>query len=220
MRGRYDGAVPRDDDDEPVTRRDLERALRAVHASIANERDDLLRLAAEVVANASGGEVAAEVERVLTADEENEERVQIARFADKYQVENAQVPCAELMPICHAVCCRLDVVISTQDLDEGVLRWDYGRPYILRHGDDGRCVHHERATGACGVHERRPALCREYSCKHDKRIWADFERRILAAPVEHLPLAGDPPGAPFDLPARAKRRQVALTMELASLRKR
>jgi Fe-S-cluster containining protein len=212
--------VPRDDDDQPVTRRDLERALRAIYAMIADGRDDLLRLAAEVVAGASGAEVAAEVERVLTADENNDERVHLARFADKYDVENAQVPCAELMPICHAVCCKLDVVMSTQDLDEGVLRWDYGRPYILRHADHGWCVHHDRATGACGAHEHRPALCREYSCKDDKRIWADFERRILAAPVEHLPLPGDAPGAPFDLHARAKRRQVALAMENASLRRR
>ncbi len=204
--------------EEPITRAELERALRAVHAAIASGRDDLLRLAAEVVANATGGDVAAEVERVLAADEANDDRVQLARFADKYEIEAAAPPCAELLPICQAACCRFDVVLSTQDLDEGVLRWDYGRPYLLRRADDGWCAHHDRATGACRVHGQRPAVCREYSCRDDPRIWADFERRVLAAPIAQLPLVGEPPG--FDLHARAKQRQVAFAMETASLRRR
>jgi Fe-S-cluster containining protein len=118
------------------------------------------------------------------------------------------------------VCCKLDVPLSTQDLDEGVLRWNYGRPYLLAHRDDGYCTHNDAATGGCTQHARRPAICREYSCRDDHRIWADFDRRILAAPVEQLPLSGDPPGETFDLHARARRRQLALAMEAASLRHR
>jgi hypothetical protein len=221
------------DDDELVTRRDLERALRGVHAAIANDRDDLLRLAAQVVAlgqelarrmgDGLGDAVAlATAERtqdVLAADEHTRERVQLQRFGDKYQAEPADVPCMELLPICQARCCKLSFPLSTQDLDEGVIRWDYGEPYLIRQREtDGYCVHND--AGRCSVHAQRPMICRTYTCKDDKRIWADFDNRVLAAPIEQLPLPGDPPDEDFDLHGRAQRRQMALMMEAASLRRR
>ena len=214
------------DDDAPVTRRELERALRFVNAAVANGRDDLLRLAAQVMAleDASGAAEAAaratpaEIERVLAADEETLDRVQLARVGDKYAVPNSEVPCAELMHICQARCCKLVFPLSTQDLDEGVVRWDYGRPYLIKQrASDGYCTHNEQ--GRCSVHEHRPAVCRSYTCKDDKRIWADFDNRVLAAPIELLPLAGDPPGEDFDLHTRARQRQLALTAESTSLRR-
>jgi hypothetical protein len=30
------------------------------------------------------------------------------------------------------------------------------------------------------VHGQRPEACRVYDCRNDKRIWKDFEKRILA----------------------------------------
>jgi Fe-S-cluster containining protein len=218
-----------EDDDAPVTRRELERALRFVNAAIADGRDDLLRLAAQVVAlgEASGGEVAAaaeratpdEIDRVLAADERSLGRVELGAVVDKYEVEAVDPGCAERMPICQARCCRLELALSTQDLDEGVIRWDYGRPYLIRHrASDRYCVHNDPATHACTAHAHRPALCRTYTCKDDPRIWADYDARVLAGPVDDLPLTGDPPGETFDLQARAKRRQLALAMESTSVR--
>jgi len=210
----------------PLTRRELERALRFVNAAIANGRDDLLRLAAQVMAleEASGAAEAAEratpaeIERVLAADEETLDRVQLARVGDKYAVANAEMPCEELYPICQARCCKLTFALSTQDLDEGVVRWDYGRPYLIKQrASDGYCTHNDQ--GRCTVHAHRPAVCRSYSCKDDRRIWADFDNRVLAAPIEELPLAGDPPGEPFDLHTRARQRQLSLTAESTSLRR-
>jgi Fe-S-cluster containining protein len=32
------------------------------------------------------------------------------------------------------------------------------------------CVYYEVATGACGVHAIRPALCRDYQCDHLKHV--------------------------------------------------
>ena len=85
----------------------------------------------------------------------------------------------ELLPICQARCCKLSFPLSTQDLDEGVIRWDYGEPYLIRQrASDGYCVHN--GAGSCTVHAQRPMICRTYTCKDDKRIWADFDARILA----------------------------------------
>jgi Fe-S-cluster containining protein len=220
--------------DAAVTRRELEQGLRFVNLSIANLRDDLLRLAGQVVAlteavAAKTGAAALRdevedatpplVQQILAADEQTLDRVLLGAVDDKYALTPTDVPCAELIPICQARCCRLTFALTSQDLDEGVIRWEYGKPYLIRHrASDGYCVHHDPASHFCTVHAHRPGICRTYSCANDKRIWADFERRILAAPVDELPLEGHPPDESFDLAGRARRRQLALMMEASQIR--
>jgi Fe-S-cluster containining protein len=103
----------------------------------------------------------------------------------KYEAEGASPPCAELMPICEARCCTLSFALSTEDLDEGVIRWDYGQPYLIRQrASDRYCVHNHPDSHGCTVHELRPRVCRVYDCRKDDRIWLDYEQRI-PAPLEH-----------------------------------
>lgn len=114
--------------------------------------------------------------------EEEPPTVKLGEAVDKYAVTKSEIDCASIIPICKARCCTLSVYCSAQDLDERVVHWDYGRPYQIRKRDDGYCVHSEPETRRCGIYERRPAICRTYDCRHDKRIWADFDKRILAEP--------------------------------------
>ncbi len=97
---------------------------------------------------------------------------------DKYQVVPTPMNCAERLPYCQSACCSLDVVLSTQDVEEGAVRWDLAHPYQLRRSRDGYCCHLQRETGGCEVYERRPYVCRSYSCANDKRIWLDFDKMI------------------------------------------
>ncbi len=61
---------------------------------------------------------------------------------DKYTFEHeAQVECQSRLHICKADCCKLPFAISKQDVEEGIIRWEFGRPYLIAHGDDGYCVH-------------------------------------------------------------------------------
>jgi Fe-S-cluster containining protein len=99
---------------------------------------------------------------------------------DKYAIDDLpDVDCASILPICKAACCRLTVCLSAQDLDERIFNWDYGKPYQIRKRDDGYCNHSHPETRGCTVYQHRPATCRTYDCREDKRIWADFEKRIL-----------------------------------------
>lgn len=100
---------------------------------------------------------------------------------DKYLIgAGTEVPCAELIPICKARCCRMPHFLSKQDVAEGVLRWDKVEPYRIEHAADGFCVHSVVETRGCGVYQQRPVICRTYDCRDDWRIWKDFERRIPA----------------------------------------
>ena len=45
--------------------------------------------------------------------------------------------------------------------------------------EDGFCTHCDRGTGACGVYDDRPAICRAYSCAGTTRIWKDFDNMVL-----------------------------------------
>lgn len=106
--------------------------------------------------------------------------VQLAREPDKYSIEagGAHVDCENRLPICHAACCRLRFALSQQDIDERVMQWEVGRPYLNRQRPDGYCVHCNESTNGCEVYDHRPGVCRRYDCRDDPRIWEDFERRI------------------------------------------
>ncbi len=116
---------------------------------------------------------AAEVERV-----KDHARVRLETRADKYAIVPPDVPCAELIPLCRGRCCTLHFPLSKQDLNERIVKWQVARPYLIRQRDDGYCVHSDPATRGCTVYAHRPATCRSYDCRKDKRIWVDFERRI------------------------------------------
>lgn len=105
-------------------------------------------------------------------------QIESVSLTDKREQPNSEVDCEARMPLCHGACCSLEVPLSAQDLEEGIVRWDVGRPYYIRHDGDGRCTHQVRATGFCGIYGDRPRECRSYSCKNDRRIWRDFDLRV------------------------------------------
>jgi hypothetical protein len=121
--------------------------------------------------------------RHLTIARENERgaseaSVELSPVADKYAVESPVIDCAARLPVCLARCCSLPFLLSVQDLDERTVRWDYARPYRVAAGGAGACVHLE--GGSCAVYDRRPASCRAYDCRKDRRIWLDFDKWIPA----------------------------------------
>lgn len=100
---------------------------------------------------------------------------------DKRALAAADVPlvdCDKRRSLCRSACCSLDVPATVQDIEEGIVRWDFGRPYFLRRGADGRCTHLDRPSGGCGVYADRPIPCRTYSCATDERIWKDFANYV------------------------------------------
>jgi Fe-S-cluster containining protein len=112
---------------------------------------------------------------------------------DKYSFDGGVViDCENRIPICRAACCRLSFALSRQDVEEGELRWDFGRPYMIAQGEDGYCGHLDRESHHCGVYQHRPVPCRAYDCREDKRIWADFETRVPSPDLDKL----------FERPAR------------------
>jgi hypothetical protein len=225
-----------DPDDD---RREVERGLRTALLVVEELRADVLRLAAQVVAQgealarvgatAADPDVAAVASEdaiatrtdelaalIATRDTGNAVRLEIAAPVDKYAVVGAGPPCDELLPICGARCCRFAFPLSSQDLDEGVIRWDHGRPYLIRHDANGDCTHLDRARGGgCTAYEHRPATCRTYDCRNDPRVWIDFERRELA-PLD----AARREASPTELAAVGRERTAGLAAELVTLRLR
>lgn len=98
----------------------------------------------------------------------------------------AQIDCEARLPLCKAACCKLPLALSREDVQEGIVRWELGRPYMIAHGRDHYCAHLNRETQTCGVYANRPIPCRGYDCRQDRRIWLDFEHRVIN------PLIDDP----------------------------
>jgi putative zinc- or iron-chelating protein len=106
---------------------------------------------------------------------------------DKYQFQGAPpIDCENRIPLCKAACCRLRVALSKQDLEEGVVKWDWTHPYLIARRRDGYCSHLERGSCRCGIYENRPVPCRGYDCRRDERIWTDFENRVVSPELEKL----------------------------------
>lgn len=106
---------------------------------------------------------------------------------DKYNFEGSvEIDCRSRLHLCKAACCRLRFALSHQDVDEGVVQWDFGHPYFIAQGEDGYCRHLDRGCMGCSIHENRPVPCRGYDCRQDKRIWSDFEQHIVSPDLDKL----------------------------------
>jgi Fe-S-cluster containining protein len=136
---------------------------------------------------------------LLTEGELNEKKVAVAkRLVDKFRElgmgavfqdpehdkytlaeKEVQIDCENRLPLCKAACCQLNFALSRQDIEEGIVKWDLGRPYMIAHDADGYCRHLDRQACRCTVYANRPVPCRAYDCRKDQRIWADFEQRII-----------------------------------------
>jgi Fe-S-cluster containining protein len=143
-------------------------------------------------------------------------RVSLDTGDSKYATASPPIPCAELIPLCQARCCRLSFALSTEDLDEGVIRWDYGQPYLIRQrASDGYCVHNDPDGRGCTVHGYRPRVCRSYDCRSDPRVWIDYAQRI-AAPLRDGQVAIRPEMkriTELDLVERVRARAAAVARE-------
>ena len=99
---------------------------------------------------------------------------------DKYTYQPVvKIDCENRVHLCRAACCKLSFALSKQDVREGILHWDLGQPYVIAQRSDGYCSHFEERSCRCSVWEHRPVPCRAFDCRKDKRIWLDFENKII-----------------------------------------
>jgi Putative zinc- or iron-chelating domain len=106
---------------------------------------------------------------------------------DKYTFAGGpRIDCENRVHLCKAACCRLRFALSKQDLEEGIVKWDLSRPYLIARGEDGSCRHLAQGNCRCAIYQHRPVPCRAYDCRKDKRIWADFEHKVVSPELETL----------------------------------
>jgi len=101
---------------------------------------------------------------------------------DKYNFKHeTNVDCKSRLHICEAICCRFPFALSRQDMEEGIVRWDFGKPYLIARGDDGYCVHLNRETYQCTIYENRPVPCRGFDCKDNEKwkVWLDYNKKTI-----------------------------------------
>lgn len=102
--------------------------------------------------------------------------------SDKYTFEHeAKVDCQSRLPFCKAICCKFPFALSRQDVEEGIVKWEFARPYLINHDPDGYCCHLDRETYRCTVHENRPLPCRGFDCEDNEKwqVWVDYEKRVV-----------------------------------------
>jgi Fe-S-cluster containining protein len=99
---------------------------------------------------------------------------------DKYTFTKvAEIDCARYVHLCKAACCRLPFALSKQDIREGIVLWDLGQPYFIAHDRNEYCTHLQSDGWRCDVHHHRPVPCRAYDCRHDHKIWRNFEKQVI-----------------------------------------
>ena len=101
---------------------------------------------------------------------------------DKYGfLHGSAVDCERRLPVCHAACCRIPFALSRQDVEEGIIRWEFGRPYLIAHDAEGYCVHLDRKAYRCMAYDHRPVPCRGFNCSNgDKwKVWLQYEGLMM-----------------------------------------
>jgi len=179
---------------QPPSRREVEEGLAYLHARVGATAARVLESASFVYAlielvverglisieeiDARKKQVAP---RLLKRFESHDEGVALQHSVhDKHHApQEVQIDCASRLPLCKAACCKMVFPLSRQDVKEHVIHWQLGRPYVIAKGDDGYCHHLERERLRCTVHGARPLPCRVYDCRNDRRVWLDFERRVI-----------------------------------------
>lgn len=97
-----------------------------------------------------------------------------------------EIDCENRVHLCKASCCKLRVQLSMEDVQEAIVRWELAQHFFISPKADGHCAHLDRERLGCTVYAHRPIICRGYDCRKDKRIWLDFENRVVN------PLLDDP----------------------------
>jgi len=66
-------------------------------------------------------------------------------------------------------------------VEEGLIHWEFGRPYLIAHGADGYCVHLDRETYKCTEYEHRTVPCRGFGCQDNEKwqVWLDYEKKVI-----------------------------------------
>jgi hypothetical protein len=104
---------------------------------------------------------------------------------DKYTLKKeVKIDCTSLLHLCRAACCQPDLALSKQDIEEGILKWDLGYPYMIAKDAEGYYRHLDRGSYQCTVRQHRPIPCRGYDCRKDERIWLDFEKDTINPDLE------------------------------------
>lgn len=62
---------------------------------------------------------------------------------------------------CDTFCCRLHVRLSEEE------RPHFEGAGTLDKGEDGLCAYLDRGSFLCGIWDKRPEVCREYTCNDD-----------------------------------------------------
>lgn len=65
--------------------------------------------------------------------------------------------------------------------EKGVIRWEFGRSYLIAQGADSYCVHLDRESYRCIVLEQRPVPCRGFDCEDNEKwkVWADYGEKVV-----------------------------------------
>lgn len=101
---------------------------------------------------------------------------------DKYAFEHGKDgDCESRLHLCNALCCKIPFALSRQDVEERIIRWEFGRPYVIAHDPDGYCVHLDKKSLRCTEYEHRPVPCRGFDCRDNEKwqIWLDYDKKII-----------------------------------------
>jgi len=66
-------------------------------------------------------------------------------------------------------------------VEEGIINWEFGRPYLITHGEDGYCIHLDRENYRSMVWEHRTMPCRGFDCKDNEKwkVWQDYGEMVV-----------------------------------------
>lgn len=95
---------------------------------------------------------------VITEKELNERKIVVAKRL--MENDDIRIDCEERKHLCKAACCKMSFALSRQDIEECIVKWDLGHPYMIAKDENRYCAHLEKTGCACSIWKNRPVPCR------------------------------------------------------------
>lgn len=92
--------------------------------------------------------------------------------------EAAKIDCAGRMKICKAACCTLRFSLNKKEIDALKNGWSEDFPFRIKRTTNGYCIFFDQNMMQCSIYEKRPNVCRYFTCSKRKDIWADYSNMI------------------------------------------
>lgn len=87
-----------------------------------------------------------------------------------------ELDCASKIAVCGSGCCKLEIILTLDEVQSGLFDYDTDKPYYLKKDKSGYCTYLKH--GKCSIWDNRPKHCAGFVCSLFDETKEDIFKKI------------------------------------------